>query len=182
MDNISIELVEQASGRRIPVLPQVTGRWHVVTVNAPKSPFHLEITDRSATSWVAVGDVKDSGRISYIARRLTAHAVFILLAGLCLFAGLAGHDAIRRVTDLNPYPMIRWLLLLVTLVALAGVWSARNFNAANRTAELDANCAKTFSVAGRPNEARRFLHEALWLRPDDEKLKAQLLALPKSAQ
>lgn len=178
-DNISIELVEQASGRRIPVLPRVTGRWQVVTVNAPKSPFHLEITDRSATSWVAVGDVKETGRISDWARRLIAQATLILLAGLCLFTGLALHDALRRVAGLNPYPLIRWLVVLTAVAVLTGVWSARNFSATNLTADLYANCAKTFSGAGHQAEARQFLQEALWLRPDDEKLKAQLRAPEK---
>jgi hypothetical protein len=177
-DNISIELVEQASGRRIPVAPQVAGRWQVVTVPAPKSPFRLEITDHSATSSVAVAAVRESGRLAYFARGLIAHAVLILLAGLGLFAGLAAHDAIRRVTDLNSHAPIRWLVLLTTLAALAGVWSARDFNATNLTAGLYANCAKAYSRAGHPDEARRFLHEALWLRPDDEQLKAQLHALP----
>jgi hypothetical protein len=180
-DQIRIELVEQASGRRIPVSPQVTGRWQAVTVNAPQGPFHLEITDHSATSWVAVGDVKESGRIAYFAHWLIAHAVLILLAGLCLFTGLAAQDALRRVPVLDSYPLVRWLVLLTTLAALAGVWSARNFNATDRTAGLAAHCAKTYSRAGQPAEARRFLKEALWLRPDDGPLKAQLRALSQPA-
>lgn len=175
-ENIRIELVELSSGRRLPVCPQVTGRWQVVTVDTPKSPFRLEINDRSPTAWVAVGDLKDLGRFSFYARCLIAQATLILLAGLLLFVALAGHAALRRVAVLNPYAGIRWAAFLVTMAALVGVWSARNANA-NLPADLYANCAKNFSPAGHREEARRFLREALWLRPDDAMLLQQLRAL-----
>lgn len=178
-ENLNLELVEQASGRRFRVIPQVVSRWHTVRLAAPKSPFHLEITDQSKVSWVAVADLKEAGRFSRCVHGLIHHAVFILLAGLCLLACLAGSDAIRRAPELNSFAAIRWLAFLAVVAAFAGVWTARNFDATKLASDLYANCARNFSRAGQLNEARQFLHEALWLQPDDLKLQNQLRALPE---
>lgn len=177
MDNLSIQLIEEGSQRRTRILPQVLGQWHTVSLAAPNGSFRLEITDQNPDAWVAVGDLKETGRFSSLVRSLINHGVLLLLTGLGLFVGLAGHDVIRGVTELHHYPVIRWLALLAALWVFMDVWPARHFDATKNTCELYANCAKNFSAAGQTKEARRLLYEALWLRPDDERLKKQMRAL-----
>lgn len=175
VESVRIELVEQATDRRVPIRPETFGQWQEVNVPAPTHPFHLEISAGRPAAGVAIGALRESGRGSYAARRLQAHAVFILLAGLGLFAGLTGYDLLRRAPGL---PLaIRWLALVLVLVALAGVWPHRNFDVTQFTCGFIANCAKSCAHDHQVGKARRYLREALWLRPQDSQLKDQLQAL-----
>lgn len=174
-ENVRVELVEQASGRRIPVRPQVFGQWQELNVATPGNPFRLELTVGTPAGGVAVGALRESGYGSYVARRIQTRSALLLLAGLVLFAGLIGNDLRRRAPGL-PSPM-RWLALLLVLVALLCVWPQRNFDATQLAGELMANCAKNSAQDYQVGQARSFLREALWLRPDDPELKDQMRAL-----
>jgi hypothetical protein len=162
----SIELVETASGRRFPVRPRVFGRWDTVIVDTPPSPFRVEITAWSPAAAVAVGDVKELGRLSGCARALIQHGVEMLLAGLSLMVALAGWAVYRRRADFSPYPAIRWLALAVAVAAWVGVWLARHAGAPRLTSELYANCAQHAVQNGHPKEASQLLREARWLEPE----------------
>jgi len=167
---IRVELVEQTTGRRHPVPLPTPGRWQVVTVPAPANPFHLEINERNPAAWVAVGALQESGRLSAATRRLLPHAVLLLLAGLGLFASLAGCDLWCRTGGV-PTPVLG-LALGTVLVVLMLVWPARNFDSRQLTCRFYANWARSFSQTRQPDEARRYLRAALWLCPEDQALQA----------
>jgi len=174
-ESIRIELIEQSTGRRTRVCPQGLGRWQEVNVAAPGNPFRLEISVGSPAAWASVGAMRESGWWSYATRKVLDYSVFILLAGLGLFAGLIGYDLLRRTPGLPGF--IRWLALAVVLAAGVRIWPERHFDVTQLRCELYANCAKNFAQARQGEEARYFLREALWLRPDDPEFQAQIRAL-----
>jgi tetratricopeptide (TPR) repeat protein len=59
------------------------------------------------------------------------------------------------------------LILLVVLVALAKVWSGRNFDAAGLAGKLHKQLAGEFASASDWQDAERHLRAALWLQPGD---------------
>jgi hypothetical protein len=174
-ESIRIELVEQSTGRRTRVFPQRLGRWHEVNVAAPGNPFRLEISVVTPAAWVSVGALRESGWWSYAARTMLGYSVFILLGGLALFASLIGYDLLHHAPGLPRF--IRCLALAVVLAAGACIWPERHLDDTQTRCELLANCAKKFAQARQVKEARYFLSEALWLRPDDLQLQAQFRAL-----
>lgn len=132
MEGVSLQLVEQSTGRRIELRPEVTGRWQAIMVSAPQNPFRLEVTNQNHDAWVAVGEINQWGRLSYYALLLLNHAVVILLAGLGLGVLLSGWGVVRCIIGKSLFlnhGLVELLVLLAGLVALAWVWSGRNFDA-----------------------------------------------------
>ena len=132
LEGVSLQLVEQSTGRRIELHPEITGRWQTIMVSAPQNPFRLEVTNQNHDAWVAVGEINQWGRFSYYALLLLNHAVVILLAGLGLGVLLSGWSVVRCIigkTLFSNRGLVELLVLLAGLVALAWVWSGRNFDA-----------------------------------------------------
>lgn len=175
--NIHIQLIELATGRKTELKPTLINQWQTVIVSAPQSPFRLEITDQNKNSWVAVGEIKERGRLSFYSLWLTGRAVFILLCGLCLFVFLAGARGVRRNISSNAERLGEFCILLAALAALAGVWRARNFDETQLACQLHRNCAVRFTAQGDAASAKLHLREALWRQPDDVETKKQLHAL-----
>ena len=177
-DQLRIELVGPGTLRHVSVPPPIPGPWHTLNLPAPANPFRLEISADNPAAWVAVGALRESGRWSYAARKVLDHSVLILLSGLLLFAGLIAYDLFRQ----TPGPrFLRWLALGVVLAVLVRIWPERHFDATQFTCDLYANGAKHVAQARHPGEARHLLREALWLRPEDPQLQAQLRALSQPA-
>jgi hypothetical protein len=131
-EGVSLQLVEQSTGRRIELRPEVTGRWQTILVSAPQNPFRLEITNQNHDAWVAVGEINQWGRLSGYALLLLDHAVIILLAGLGLGVLLSAWSVVCCSIGKSLFSNHGWvelLVLLAGLVALAWVWSGRNFDA-----------------------------------------------------
>ena len=81
---------------------------------------------------MAVGEINQWGRLSYYALLLLNHAVVILLSGLGLGVLLSGWGVVRCIigkTLFSNHGLVELLVLLAGLVALAWVWSGRNFDA-----------------------------------------------------
>ena len=132
LEGVSFQLVEQFSGRRIDLHPDITGRWQTILVSAPQNPFRLVVTNQNHDAWVVVGEINQWGRLSGYALWLLNHAVVILLAGLGLSVLLSGWGVVRCITGKSFFSNHGWvelLVLLAALVALAWVWSERNFDA-----------------------------------------------------
>jgi hypothetical protein len=101
-------------------------------VAAPQNPFRLEVTNQNHGAWVAVGEIKEWGRLSGYALLLLNHAVVILLAGLGWGVLLSGWGVVRCLIGksfCSNHGLVEWLVLLAGLVALAWVWLERNFAA-----------------------------------------------------
>jgi hypothetical protein len=167
LQDIQIQLVEEKTGRTIELRPEVAGRWHTLIVTAPQNPFRLEITDQNHNSWVAVGEIKELGRLSYCALFPLNHAAAILLAGFCLFACVAGFELLRRKIIFQDGSPAEMIIVLASVGAIACIWPARNFDAAQVSAGLQKNWALNFASAGDMPGAEMHLREALWLQPDD---------------
>jgi hypothetical protein len=132
LEGVSLQLVEPSTGRRIELRPEITGRWQAIMVSAPQNPFRLEVTNQNHDAWVAVGEIKEWGRLSGYALLLLNHAVAILLAGLGLGVLLSGWGVVRCSIGkslFSNHGLVELLVLLAGLVALAWVWSERNFDA-----------------------------------------------------
>ncbi|MGA3142895.1 MAG: hypothetical protein ABSF10_07605 [Verrucomicrobiota bacterium] len=132
LESVSLQLVEQSTGRRIELHPEITGRWQTIMVSAPQNPFRLEVTNQNHDTWVAVGEINQWGRFSYYALLLLNHAVVILLAGLGLGVLLSGWGVVRCIIGkslFSNHGLVELLVLLAGLVALAWVWLERNFAA-----------------------------------------------------
>ena len=167
MNDIRLQLVEQPTNRKIALSPKVVWRWHTITVATPQSPFRVEITDQSRDSWVAVGELKEMGRLSSCVPGLLNHAVGILLAGLCLSVVLAGWGVVRHGTIFGDSGFPEFLVLLVGLTILTFVWPARHFDATEFTRQLHKRLATGFASEGNLSGAELHFREALWLQPDD---------------
>jgi hypothetical protein len=174
-DNLKAELVEISTGHRFTLKPPVTGRWQTITVNAPPGPFRLELTDDSGAAWIAAGEIKELGTLTFYARRLVAKSVFVLLAGLSLCVLLAGWQVIRRADQRRTGIG----LLLVSFAALAGVWPHRNSDATETTCRLHKDCAAWFVSRKQIVSADWHLREALWLQPGDREARKSLDELDK---
>ena len=175
--DLKAELVEISTGRRIPLHPRVGDRWQIVTVHSPSSPFRLELTDNSCKSWIAAGDLKEVGRLTYYARKLLTHSVEILLLGLVFLVLLAGGQAVK-CSDPGGN---RYLVLLAALAMLAFVWSIRNHDPKEPADRLHKKLADWFADRGFVSDAEWHLREALWLRPDDRQARRQLEQLETRA-
>jgi hypothetical protein len=168
LQGIQIQLVEEQTGRKTELHPEIAGRWRTLIVTAPQNPFRLEITDKNHNSWVAVGEIQETGRLSYCALLLLNHAVAILLAGLFLFVCVAGFELFRRQKIIfSDGSFAEFLILLIGLVALVCVWSARNFDAAELSGKLQKNWAVRSASVSDSSSVEMHLREALWLQPDD---------------
>lgn len=167
LEGIRLQLVEQQTGRRTELNPKARGRWQTIIVTAPANPFRLEITNQNPNSWVAVGDLSEMGRLSYAALLLLDHAAGILVVGLCLCVWLTGLAVVRRGIGIGDDGFVEMLILLVALVALAKVWSGRNFDAKALACNLHKNLAVEFTSTGDRRSAEMHFHAALWLQPDD---------------
>lgn len=167
LEGIHLRLVEGLTGRRSELIPKPTGRWQTLIVTAPANPFRLEITDQNPDSWVAVGDLNEMGRLSYGALRLLDHAAGVLWFGLGLCVLLTGMAVVRRGMHPGVDGFVEILVLLVALIALAGVWSGRNFDATGLACKLHKELAGEFVSAGNRQEAEMHWRAALWLEPDD---------------
>ncbi len=172
-NGISVQLVE-ASGRVTGLRPEISGRWQTLIVDAPPNPFRLEIKNQNPNSWIAVGEIKELGRFSFFAQRLLDHAVLVLSAGLGLCIILAGAAMSRAGLKLGHEGFVWLLVLMVVLLALAGVWSWRSFNAAEYACALHKKWAVEFSAVGHPGRAELHLREARWLQPDDAEARKEL--------
>jgi hypothetical protein len=167
LKGIRLQLVEQQTGRRIELKLRTPGRWQTIIVTTPANPFRLEITYQNQNSWVAVGDMNEMGRLSYYALLLLGHAAGVLLVGLCLCVLLAGFAVVRRGVGLGNGGFAEFLVLLVALVALAKVWSGRNFDATGLACKLHKELAGEFAATGDPQGAEMHWRAVLWLQPDD---------------
>ena len=128
-NGVGIQLVEQTTGRRIELRPEITGRWHTIIVPAPRNPFRLEITNQNHNVWLAVGEISELGFLSDFALRLLNRAVGVLLAGLCWLVVLSGSNVVRGISRGNFFRDgggIELLVLSAGLTALVWVWSGRN--------------------------------------------------------
>jgi hypothetical protein len=114
-DGIHLRFVEQQTGRTIELHPETSGRWHSLIVTAPQNPFRLEITSPNPHSWVAVGEIKELGRLSYYTLLLLKHAVAVLLAGLGLCVLLAGFAVVRCGIGLGDGGFVELVVLLMGL-------------------------------------------------------------------
>ena len=177
LNNLSARLVEIATGNITGIAPSRTNQWETVCVSAPHSPFRLEITDQNTHSWIAAGEIKELGGLSFHSRWLMVKWRFILLGGLCLFVLLSGANLIRR----RPESVTEWLpdliLLAAMIIALGSVWNARNFDETQLTVKLHRNCAAQLAARGDSAGAKQQLRLALWLQPADVAARNQLRAL-----
>ncbi len=164
---IRLQLVEQQTGRTIELHPETAGRWHTLIIDAPRSPFRLKITDPNQHSWVAVGDIQESGRLSYYALVLLNHAVTVLLAGLGLCVFLAGSAVVRRAISPGGGAFVELPVALIGLLILVFVWSGRNFDVTELNIKLRISLALGFTQNGNRPEAEMNLRNVLWLQPDN---------------
>lgn len=166
-EGIRLQFVEQQTARAIELHPETSGRWHSLIVSAPHNPFRLEIADQSRHSWVAVGEIQELGRLSFYTLSLLDHAVAVLLAGLGLWVLLAGISVARRGMGLDNGGLVEGLIFLAGLIALAGVWTERNFDPAGLTSKLyqvlAVDCVRRGDLPG----VERHLRQALWQQPDN---------------
>jgi hypothetical protein len=121
----------------------------------------------NANSSVAIGDIKELGRFSVWAKSLVDSAVKIFIFGLLLSLLLAIAALKSPQMSLAGGGAVWFLVLLVTLTALAGAWCWRGFDGTEYAAALQKRWAVEFANVGHPARAEIHLREALWLRPDD---------------
>ena len=167
LENISLEFVETSTGRKTELSPKMAGRWHTLIVTAPKNPFRLEITSKGRDSWVAVGEIKEMGRLSCYALALINHAVAVLLLGLFLLACAAGSGALHQKILFSDGSFAEFFILPIALIAIACVWSARNFDATEMSGKLHKTWAVFRASVGDLPGVEMHLREALCLQPDD---------------
>jgi hypothetical protein len=101
--NLSLELIELASGKRTLVKPsQVAGnKWLDCYVKAPASAFKIVAGDASETGWFAFKAPREVGRLSFRAVQMLSVWAYLLFAGLGLFLfNLLALVARRRSADL----------------------------------------------------------------------------------
>jgi hypothetical protein len=164
---IQLQLVEKQTGHIVELHPEFDGRWHTIIVTAPKNPFQLEMTDTNHNSWVAVGEIKELGRLSYYALFPLNHAAAVLLVGLFLFACVAGYGLLRRKINSSNERPAELFIVLACMVVVVCVWSARNIDATEVAVKLQKNWALHFVSAGDLSGVEMHLREALSLQPDD---------------
>ncbi|HEY5043134.1 MAG TPA: hypothetical protein VIK53_14165 [Verrucomicrobiae bacterium] len=169
-----IQLVEETTGRKITVQPEMAGRWQTLIVTAPQNPFRLEITAKNRDAWVAVGDIEEMGRLSYCAMLLLKHAVVILLAGLLLFLSVAGFSALRQEKVFSGDSLADFIIALTGLAAVVLVCSARSFDGTEMADKLQKAWAVRSVSANDLAGAELHFREALWLQPDDPETLAAL--------
>jgi hypothetical protein len=85
--NLSLELVDLATGRRSPVTPSgIPGRkWLNCYVKAPAGEFKIVARDNSDTGWFAFKPPREVGRLSVWAIDALSTWKYLLFAGLGLF-------------------------------------------------------------------------------------------------
>jgi hypothetical protein len=85
--NLTLELVDLATGERTPVKPSATpgNKWRDCYVKAPAGAFKIVARDASETGWFAFKAPREVGRLSFWAIRILNAWKYLLLAGLCLF-------------------------------------------------------------------------------------------------
>jgi hypothetical protein len=84
---LSLELIDQVTGKKTPVKPpRVAGKnWVNVYVRAPAGEFKIAARDESPTGWFAFKAPREMGRWSYWAMNLISAWKYIFAAGLgCL--------------------------------------------------------------------------------------------------
>jgi hypothetical protein len=166
--------LEAGSGQTIELRPQAVNEWRTLIVDAPQSPFKLEIKNPNADATVAVGEIKELGRFSVAAQDLIGCAVWVLFAGLCLCIILAGTALAGSGVSFGSEGTI-WLLILLTgFVALSVTWCWRDVTATDYTVGLQKYWAAQWASAGFPGRAELHLREALWLQPNDAEAKSEL--------
>ena len=158
---------EEASGRTIELHPQSANNWQTLIVNAPQSPFRLEIKNPNADAPVAVGEIKELGQFSVASQNLIGCAIWILAAGFVLCVVFAGARLAGIVASFGCEGVVWLLILLAGLAALAGVWCWRDLDATEYTLALQKYWGAQWASAGFPGRAELHLREALWLRPND---------------
>ena len=165
-DDLKISLVE-ASGRKIEVRPKQYGRWQTHAVDAPAAPFHVEVSDHSATAWVAVGEIREVGRLGFYARQFIDRGTGILIFGLGIFVLLAV-AALAQQKQLplgeNLFPL---LALALSLAALVGVSFKRNLDVADLTSGMHQTWAKEYAQRNNAAGVGRQLRQALWWQPNN---------------
>jgi hypothetical protein len=85
--NLSLELVDLATGRRIPVKPSQTpgNKWLDCYVRAPAGAFEIVARDASETAWFAFKAPREVGRFSFWAIQILRTGIYLLFIGLGLF-------------------------------------------------------------------------------------------------
>ena len=170
--------VVAADGRKIELsLRPTAGHWHDLIFTPPPGPFRLEVTDTSDHSWIAIGAMKEAGRLSVVALWLTQQAVWILLVGLAGFVFLTGR---KLYFWKGGWP--EGLILLLVAGVFIGVWCARQNDGATQAAKLQKFWVARAIKMGDWPAAQRHLREALWSQPYDPetlcRLAEQTLAHP----
>ena len=164
--DLKIQLVE-ASGRKTEVRPAQFGRWQMLTVDAPAQPFHLEVSDRSAPAWIAVGEIQEVGRYGFYARQFIDHGSDILIFGLGIFV-LLEVVTLAQQKNLslgeNLFPL---LALALSLAALVGVSFKRNRDVADLTSGMHQMWAKEYAQRNDAAGVGRQLRQALWWQPNN---------------
>ncbi len=101
--NLSLDLVDTATGRRIPVRPSGTpgNKWLNCYVKAPAGEFRIVARDDSQTAWFAFKAPRELGRLSMWSLRVLNAWKYLLFAGLGLLVfNLSMLRAPRRSADL----------------------------------------------------------------------------------
>jgi len=101
--NLSLELVDLATGARTPVKPSATpgNQWWNCYVKAPPGEFKIVARDASETGWFAFKAPREVGRLSFWAIRTLDAWEYLLFAGLVLFLfNLSALLTRRRSADL----------------------------------------------------------------------------------
>ena len=167
LEGIEIQLVEEHTGRVIDLRPETTDRWQTLVVTAPRKPFRLKITVANPRSWVAVGDLQETGCLSYYGGLLLKQAVTVLLAGLGVYLLLAGAAVVRGGIGPGSGAVADLLIGLTGLVIMTQVWSTRNFDVGQLKIRLQKRWAQNFTSTGNPPEVEMHLRDVLWLQPHD---------------
>jgi hypothetical protein len=104
--NLSLELIELATGKRIPIRPgKPPGeQWFNCYVKAPVGEFKIVARDSGGTGWFAFKAPREVGRLSFWAVQILRAWKYLLFAGVGLLLldlattclGTRGHD------DLDP--------------------------------------------------------------------------------
>jgi hypothetical protein len=176
---VTMRFVE-ASGRATELRPPPAARWQTLVMDAPQSPFVLEIKNENAGAPVAVGEIKELGRFSVLAQSLIGRAVLILCAGLGLCVLLAGAALSRPGISFANEGFVWLLVMLSGFTALAGVWCWRGLDATEYTIAVHKRWAADFASSGHPGRAELHLREALWLQPDDAEARKEIGILQAS--
>ena len=84
--NLSLELIELATGKRIPVRPgKPPGeKWLNCYVQAPVGEFKVVARDSGGTGWFAFKAPREVGRLSFWAVQILRTWRYLLVAGLAL--------------------------------------------------------------------------------------------------